>query len=57
MDKNQINQIYKKMGYRYSKEKILKDSLNSENILIVQDEIVNDEAIKNEVIKNENKVI
>ena len=36
---------------------ILKDSLNSENILIVQDEIVNDEAIKNEVIKNENKVI
>jgi hypothetical protein len=36
---------------------IIKDSLNSENILIVQDEIVNDEAIKNEVIKNENKVI
>jgi hypothetical protein len=36
---------------------ILKDSLNSENILIVQDEIVNGEAIKNEVIKNENKVI
>ena len=36
---------------------ILKDSLNSENILIVQDEIVNDEAIKNEAIKNENKVI
>ena len=36
---------------------VLKDSLNSENILIVQDEIVNDEAIKNEVIKNENKVI
>jgi hypothetical protein len=35
---------------------ILKDSLNSENILIVEDEVVNSDAIKNETIKNENKV-
>ena len=36
---------------------VLKDSLNFENILIVEDEVANSDAIKNEVIKNENKVI
>ncbi|WNL17163.1 flagellar hook-length control protein FliK [Arcobacter cryaerophilus gv. pseudocryaerophilus] len=35
---------------------ILKDSLNSENILIVEDEVANDEAIKNETVKNENNL-
>ena len=35
---------------------ILKDSLNSENILIVEDEVVKSDAIKNETVKNENKL-
>lgn len=35
---------------------VLKDSLNFENILIVEDEVVNSDAIKNETVKNENKL-
>ncbi|WP_141049986.1 flagellar hook-length control protein FliK [Aliarcobacter cryaerophilus] len=35
---------------------VLKDSLNSENILIVEDEVVKSDAIKNETVKNENKL-
>ncbi len=32
---------------------VLKDSLNFENILIVEDEVANSDAIKNETVKNE----
>ncbi len=35
---------------------VLKDSLNFENILIVEDEVANSDAIKNETVKNENKL-
>ncbi|MCT7510600.1 flagellar hook-length control protein FliK [Aliarcobacter cryaerophilus] len=35
---------------------VLKDSLNFENILIVEDEVVKSDAIKNETVKNENKL-
>lgn len=35
---------------------ILKDNLNSENILIVEDEVVKSDAIKNETVKNENNL-
>ena len=35
---------------------VLKDSLNSENILIVEDEVVKSDAIKNETVKNENNL-
>lgn len=35
---------------------VLKDSLNFENILIVEDEVVNSDAIKNETVKNENNL-
>ena len=35
---------------------VLKDSLNSENILIVEDEVANSDAIKNETVKNENNL-
>ncbi|MGJ0372181.1 flagellar hook-length control protein FliK [Aliarcobacter cryaerophilus] len=35
---------------------VLKDSLNFENILIVDNEVVNSDAIKNETVKNENKL-
>ncbi|MFA7085400.1 MAG: flagellar hook-length control protein FliK [Aliarcobacter sp.] len=35
---------------------ILKDNLNSENILIVEDEVVKNDAIKNETVKNENNL-
>lgn len=35
---------------------VLKDSLNFENILIVEDEVANSDAIKNETVKNENNL-
>ncbi|WP_148571469.1 flagellar hook-length control protein FliK [Aliarcobacter cryaerophilus] len=35
---------------------VLKDGLNFENILIVEDEVANSDAIKNETVKNENKL-
>ena len=35
---------------------VLKDSLNFENILIVEDEVVKSDAIKNETVKNENNL-
>lgn len=35
---------------------VLKDSLNFENILIVENEVVNSDAIKNETVKNENNL-
>ncbi|WWW12171.1 flagellar hook-length control protein FliK [Arcobacter cryaerophilus gv. pseudocryaerophilus] len=35
---------------------VLKDSLNFENILIVEDEVTNSDAIKNETVKNENNL-
>lgn len=35
---------------------VLKDSLNFENILIVEDEVVKSDAIKNETVKTENKL-
>src|SRR5574344_1389708 len=35
---------------------VLKDSLNFENILIVEDEVANSDTIKNETVKNENKL-
>ncbi|MCT7486451.1 flagellar hook-length control protein FliK [Aliarcobacter cryaerophilus] len=35
---------------------VLKDSLNFENILIVEDEVANNDAIKNETVKNENNL-
>ncbi|PRM89920.1 hypothetical protein CJ671_05380 [Aliarcobacter cryaerophilus] len=35
---------------------ILKDNLNSENILIVEDEVVKSDAIKNETVKTENNL-
>ncbi|PRM91786.1 hypothetical protein CJ672_07355 [Arcobacter cryaerophilus gv. occultus] len=35
---------------------IIKDNLNSENILIVEDEVVKNDAIKNETVKNENNL-
>ncbi|MGJ0355349.1 flagellar hook-length control protein FliK [Aliarcobacter cryaerophilus] len=35
---------------------VLKDSLNFENILIVEDEVANSYAIKNETVKNENNL-
>ncbi|MCT7540121.1 flagellar hook-length control protein FliK [Aliarcobacter cryaerophilus] len=35
---------------------VLKDSLNFENILIVEDEVVKSDAIKNETVKNENSL-
>lgn len=35
---------------------VLKDSLNFENILIVEDEVANIDAIKNETVKNENNL-
>ena len=35
---------------------VLKDGLNSENILIVEDEVVKSDAIKNETVKNENNL-
>ena len=35
---------------------VLKDGLNFENILIVEDEVANSDAIKNETVKNENNL-
>ena len=35
---------------------VLKDSLNFENILIVEDEVANIDAIKNQTVKNENNL-
>lgn len=35
---------------------VLKDSLNFENILIVEDEVANSDTIKNETVKNENNL-
>src|SRR5574344_2920098 len=35
---------------------VLKDSLNFENILSVEDEVANSDTIKNETVKNENKL-
>lgn len=35
---------------------VLKDSLNFENILIVEDEVVKSDVIKNETVKNENNL-
>ncbi|MCT7508310.1 flagellar hook-length control protein FliK [Aliarcobacter cryaerophilus] len=35
---------------------VLKDGLNFENILIVEDEVVKSDAIKNETVKNENNL-
>ncbi|MCT7531608.1 flagellar hook-length control protein FliK [Aliarcobacter cryaerophilus] len=35
---------------------VLKDSLNFENILIVEDEVANSDAIKNETVKTENNL-
>lgn len=35
---------------------ILKDNLNSENIVIVEDEVVKNDTIKNETVKNENNL-
>ncbi|QNK85327.1 flagellar hook-length control protein FliK [Aliarcobacter cryaerophilus] len=35
---------------------VLKDSLNFENILIVEDEVANSDVIKNETVKNENNL-
>lgn len=35
---------------------VLKDGLNFENILIIEDEVANSDAIKNETVKNENKL-
>lgn len=35
---------------------VLKDSLNFENILIVEDKVANSDAIKNETVKNENNL-
>lgn len=35
---------------------VLKDGLNFENILIVEDEVSNSDAIKNETVKNENNL-
>lgn len=35
---------------------VLKDNLNFENILIVEDEVANSDTIKNETVKNENKL-